>query len=60
MPAPARPPRQAYGGKSYMDVVLYPIAAAIKAAIAPTSTVDLIMQGEMGVSSAPAESALDC
>ncbi|GAB4813506.1 hypothetical protein N2152v2_000552 [Parachlorella kessleri] len=41
-------PLDKYGGRSYEEVVLNPIADAIKAAAGANTKVDLIMQGEMG------------
>jgi hypothetical protein len=40
--------RQKYGGLSYEEVVLYPIADAIKAAAASGTKVDLILQVRQG------------
>ncbi len=40
-------PRESYGGRSYEEVVLYPIADAIKVAASSGTKIDLIMQVQL-------------
>lgn len=44
--------RCSYGDHTYEQVVLYPMADALIQSMAPTTKVDFVMQGEMGVSPA--------